>query len=96
MAYDFLSISVFGIPFTEISQTFIEPIDGIDNGISQYDTSLGLEPRYRIRTDLSSRVGWLNPAWNESSDPKTVDVSFLHPFLHHIDDIEPSSDPRDF
>ena len=53
---------------------FIEPIDAIDNGISQYDTSLGLEPRYKSRTDLSSRVGWLNPEWNESVDANIVDV----------------------
>jgi len=55
------------------SQTFIEPIDAIDNGISQYDTEL--EPRYKIRTDLSSRVGWMNPDWQEKLDEKAVDVS---------------------
>jgi hypothetical protein len=32
-------------------------------------------PRYRSRTDLSSRVGWLNPAWNKPFDSITVDVS---------------------
>jgi len=32
--------------------------------------------QYRNRTDLSSRVGWLNPAWNESVDSQTVDKLF--------------------
>lgn len=54
-------------------QEFIEGIDGIDNGVSQYPNDA--QPRYRTRTDLSSRVGWLNPAWNESVDGASVDVS---------------------
>lgn len=54
-------------------QGFIEAIDGIDNGISQYPTEI--KPRYRIRTDVSSRVATLNPAWNQSVDAKAVDVS---------------------
>lgn len=52
---------------------FIEAIDAIDNGISQYPADL--KPRYRSRTDVSSRVGHLNPAWNESVDAQVVDVS---------------------
>lgn len=54
-------------------QEFIEALDGIDNGISQYPTEI--KPNYRNRTDLSSRVGALNPAWNQPADSKTVDVS---------------------
>ncbi|PPR06882.1 hypothetical protein CVT24_011572 [Panaeolus cyanescens] len=53
---------------------FIEAIDAIDNGISQYDTDV--KPRYRSRTDLSSRVGSLNPAWNQPADAVTVDIQF--------------------
>lgn len=52
---------------------FIEAIDAIDNGISQYPTDI--KPKYRSRTDLSSRVGALNPAWNQPTDSDTVDVS---------------------
>lgn len=32
-------------------------------------------PRYKIGTDLSSRVGWLNFDWQEQVDEKGVDVS---------------------
>jgi len=53
---------------------FVEAIDAIDNGISQYPAEH--HPRYRSRTDVSSRVGHLNPAWNEPFDSKTVDVLF--------------------
>lgn len=57
----------------ELVQDFIEGIDGIDNGVQQYPSDIS--PKYRVRTDLSSRVGWLNPAWNESADRTSVEVS---------------------
>jgi len=60
-----------------LTQEFIEAIDAIDNGISQYPTDIA--PKYRSRTDLSSRVGSLNPAWNEPVDSEGVDVYFVAP-----------------
>lgn len=59
----------------KLYKEFIEALDGIDNGISQYPNDI--QPKYRNRTDLSSRVGWLNPAWNEPFDSETVDAQFL-------------------
>ncbi|KJA29213.1 hypothetical protein HYPSUDRAFT_61244 [Hypholoma sublateritium FD-334 SS-4] len=53
---------------------FIEAIDGIDNGVSQYPADIA--PKYRSRTDLSSRVGALNPWWNQPTDAQTVDAQF--------------------
>jgi hypothetical protein len=53
-------------------QEFIEALDGVDNGVSQYPNDI--QPKYRNRTDLSSRVGWLNPPWNQPADSQTVDV----------------------
>lgn len=58
----------------KLYKEFIEAIDAVDNGISQYPKDI--PPKYRSRTDLSSRVGWLNPAWNEPFDSKTVDAQF--------------------
>ncbi|KAH9082050.1 GAMM1 protein [Lactarius deliciosus] len=58
----------------KLYKEFIEAIDGIDNGISQYPNDI--QAKYRSRTDLSSRVGWLNPAWNEPFDSQTVDAQF--------------------
>jgi uncharacterized UPF0160 family protein len=48
--------------FNWVYTNFIESIDGIDNGIAQTDA----QPRYRVSTDLSSRVRYLNPAWNDT------------------------------
>jgi len=59
----------------KLYREFIEGLDGIDNGVSQYPNDI--QPKYRNRTDLSSRVGWLNPAWNEPFDSKVVDAQFL-------------------
>jgi len=43
---------------------FIEAIDAIDNGISQYSDDI--PPRYVNHTTLSARVGHLNPDWNDT------------------------------
>jgi len=59
----------------KLYKEFVEAIDGTDNGVSQYPRDI--TPKYRNRTDLSARVGWLNPAWNEPFDSKTVDVRFV-------------------
>ncbi|KAI0735190.1 GAMM1 protein [Earliella scabrosa] len=59
----------------KLYKEFIEAIDGIDNGVNQYPTDL--KPKYRVRTDVSARVGYLNPAWNEPADAQTVDAKFL-------------------
>ncbi|TDL22092.1 metal-dependent protein hydrolase [Rickenella mellea] len=58
----------------KIYKEFIESIDGIDNGISQYSTDQ--PPKYRVKSDLSSRVSFLNPSWNEASDGGKMDVLF--------------------
>ncbi|CAE6421621.1 unnamed protein product [Rhizoctonia solani] len=56
------------------AKDFIEAIDGIDNGVLQYPSEI--PPAYRNRTDLSSRVGHLNPRWNESVDSDGVNARF--------------------
>jgi uncharacterized UPF0160 family protein len=52
--------------YQRVYDRFIEALDGIDNGINQYPTDI--LPNYRSSTDLSSRVGALNPRWNEPED----------------------------
>ncbi|XP_066285897.1 MYG1 exonuclease-like [Branchiostoma lanceolatum] len=49
------------VVYDKVYQNLIEEINAIDNGVSQFDGS----PRYLVTTNLSSRVGRLNPAWNE-------------------------------
>ncbi|KAL4706364.1 hypothetical protein ACJJTC_018463 [Scirpophaga incertulas] len=48
------------IIYKKVYENFVQEIDAIDNGVPMTDT----EPRYKIRTDLSTRIGRLNPEWN--------------------------------
>lgn len=50
--------------FKKVYEYFIQEIDGIDNGVPQFEG----EPLYRITTNLSSRVGNFNREWNSTAD----------------------------
>lgn len=50
--------------YQKLYNDFVEGIDGIDNGVNEYPADV--KPNYKVSTDLGARVGWLNPAWNES------------------------------
>lgn len=67
------------ILWLKLYKEFIEAIDANDNGISQYPTDI--KPKYHSRTDLSSRVAALNPAWNQPADSDTVDALFAQASL---------------
>jgi len=67
-----LSWSDNEIIFQKVYKSFIEGLDGIDNGISQYPNDI--VPAYTLNTDLSARVGRLNPRWNQ--DEKNIDERF--------------------
>lgn len=63
------------LPFCHVSfcspqlyENFVEEVDAVDNGISQYDA----EARYTVSTTLSARVGYLNPRWNSKSQDTEV------------------------
>jgi len=49
--------------YYRVYEAFIEALDGIDNGIERYPTEV--KARYSSSTDLSSRVSFLNPSWND-------------------------------
>ncbi|XP_023282548.1 UPF0160 protein MYG1, mitochondrial [Seriola lalandi dorsalis] len=49
--------------YDKLYENFVEEVDAIDNGISQWDG----EVRYTISSNLSARVGSLNPRWNSKS-----------------------------
>jgi len=51
------------IIYQHVYTNFVEALDASDNGINQYEVQTG--QRFRITTGLGSRVGRLNPAWNE-------------------------------
>lgn len=50
------------VVFDQVYENFIEEVDGIDNGVNQYDGT----PRYKVTTNLSGQVSNLNPSWNET------------------------------
>ncbi|XP_072308149.1 MYG1 exonuclease [Eucyclogobius newberryi] len=47
----------------KLYENFVEEVDAVDNGISQCEG----EARYSVSSMLSSRVGYLNPRWNSTS-----------------------------
>lgn len=49
--------------YDKLYENFVEEVDAVDNGISQYDG----EARYSVSTTLSARVSHLNPRWNSKS-----------------------------
>ncbi|XP_076757475.1 MYG1 exonuclease [Xylocopa sonorina] len=59
------------IIFKKIYDTFVQEVDAIDNGVVMCSG----KPAYRIVTDLSSRVKFLNPSWN--SKDVDADRQFL-------------------
>jgi uncharacterized UPF0160 family protein len=60
------------ICFQKVYKDFMEHVDAIDNGISVSDGPL----RYQISSTLSSRVGRLNPSWNELQSPEVINERF--------------------
>jgi uncharacterized UPF0160 family protein len=61
------------ICFHKLYKGFIEHVDAIDNGISVSDGPA----RYHVSTTLSSRVGSLNPAWNEPQSADIYNTKFM-------------------
>lgn len=58
--------------FIKIYQSLIAEIDGIDNGVPQFDG----ESAYRINTHLSNRVKTFNPGWTEDKTNDEIDELF--------------------
>ncbi|KAK9708495.1 hypothetical protein K7432_009604 [Basidiobolus ranarum] len=52
------------ILYQKMYKNFVEALDGIDNGISQYPQDIA--PKYEEKTGLAARVGRLNPWWNQT------------------------------
>ena len=66
---DEMTLTIF---YHKIYENFIEHIDAIDNGIAVSDGDI----KYHISSTLSSRVGTLNPAWNEVQTPQLYNTRF--------------------
>ncbi|XP_075757714.1 LOW QUALITY PROTEIN: MYG1 exonuclease [Pelodiscus sinensis] len=53
---------VVQVLYDKLYENFVEEVDAIDNGIAQWEG----EPRYAMTTNLSARVAYLNPRWNDA------------------------------
>ena len=60
------------ILYDKLYENFVREIDAIDNGIDIAD-----ERRYEINTNLSARVGGLNPMWNDTDLNENVRKLFI-------------------
>ncbi|KAM5287965.1 MYG1 exonuclease [Ctenodactylus gundi] len=65
--------SVVGTLYDKMYENFVEEVDAVDNGISQWEEG---EPRYAVTTTLSARVARLNPTWNQPS--QDTETGFRH------------------
>ncbi|KAJ9446839.1 UPF0160 protein [Diplonema papillatum] len=66
------------VVFDSVYKSFVEHIDGIDNGVEPFSAADGgsLVKNYSISTSLSSRVGALAPQWNQPSTPADFHDAF--------------------
>ncbi|CAF4014031.1 unnamed protein product, partial [Rotaria sp. Silwood2] len=80
------------ILFNKLYETFVEEIDAIDNGID-----IGENMKYKIHTNLSTRVGYFNPAWNDPNPAEKEEIdpsgsilvlNSTFPWRDHLFDIE--------
>uniref|UniRef100_F6ZCS4 Uncharacterized protein n=1 Tax=Ciona intestinalis TaxID=7719 RepID=F6ZCS4_CIOIN len=64
---------IVSVIYDKVYEKFVHEIDAIDNGVDQFDG----EARYHISTNISSRVGHLNPSWNEKrkNENKSFEVA---------------------
>lgn len=53
---------------------FVEEIDGIDNGVEAFDSG---KRNYDVSSTLSSRVGRLNPLWNQPQGDEVRNAKFV-------------------
>ncbi|CAH0478523.1 unnamed protein product [Peronospora belbahrii] len=65
------------ILYRKAYKNFIEHIDGIDNGVEVASAGdAKLTYNYQVSTNLSSRVSYLNPRWNEDQSEQSMNEQF--------------------
>jgi len=61
------------ICYDKVYKNFMEHIDANDNGVSVSDGPM----KYHVSTTLPSRVGQLNPAWNQDNSTEVCNARFI-------------------
>ena len=59
--------------YDRMYEHFVKEIDAIDNGVEIADVR-----RYDITTNLSARVSYLNPEWNEKGVDENVKFQLIY------------------
>jgi len=59
------------ILFDKLYEKFVQEIDAIDNGVN-----IAENMTYKINTNLSSRVGYFNPSWNDPNPGEKEETGF--------------------
>jgi uncharacterized UPF0160 family protein len=62
--------------YDKIYEQFVREIDAIDNGVEIADAR-----RYEITTNLSARVAYFNPNWNQENLNENVKFIFIDPSI---------------
>ncbi|WJX34298.1 hypothetical protein P8452_22424 [Trifolium repens] len=62
--------------YPTIYKNFVEAVDAVDNGVSQYD--LNQSPKYVINTGLASRIKRLNLDWMDSDQSSDAENEAFH------------------
>lgn len=65
--YSIQDEKLVSILYDKIYEQFVREIDAIDNGVEIAETK-----KYDITTNLSSRVSYFNPAWNQDDLDENV------------------------
>lgn len=73
LAFTISDDALVEIYFQKVYKNFVEHIDGIDNGVAVADAPM----KYSVSTTLSSRVGHLNPSWNQPNTPEICNARFV-------------------
>jgi len=73
--YPMLSDDLLKVAYVKIYDKLMQALDAIDTGVEMIPS--GVEPLYRDSTGLASRVGRLNPRWNEIHDNTTISADDL-------------------
>ena len=66
--------------YDRVYKTFIEHIDGIDNGVEEFSPEVegqSVKRNYQVTSTLSSRVGRLYPRWNQDQTRDKEDAAFI-------------------
>lgn len=71
------STEFLDVCYAKLYKDFMEHVDAIDNGISVSDGEI----KYHVSTTMSSRVGMLNPAWNEEQSSDIQNERFREAML---------------